>query len=348
MELAEVIGFLRKYDGPEVRLMEVCGTHTAAIFNSGIRDIISPRIKLISGPGCPVCVTSPAYIDKCVEQALAPGHELLSFGDMFKVQGSRGSIAGVKSEGGRVRLMYSPEEALEMAEANPDVIYVIAAVGFETTLPVYALVLEAARRKRLSNIKLVTALKAVAPAIEWILDEGRGIDGFICPGHVSVVTGTEAYEALSVKYGKPFVVAGFEGELLMAAIYAAVKLINKNHKFMNLYPSAVRPSGNKKAMALIDDCFAAGDAAWRGIGIIPGSGFYIREEYRDFDAGSELATAFAVPEGCRCGDVVTGMIDPKDCPMFGHGCDPVKSLGPCMTSAEGACGIWYRYCFTEA
>ena len=350
MEIAQVIDYLKNYDGRQLKLMEVCGTHTAAIFKNGIRDLISPKIRLISGPGCPVCVTPPAFIDKCVEYARTPGCELLTFGDMMKVPGSRGSLsenkaAGAEGAKARITIMYSPLEAIEKAKANPDITYVVAAVGFETTAPTYALLLKEAARQGVKNIRLVTALKTAIPALRWICENENDIDGFICPGHVSVITGVHVYDELASKYGKPFVVSGFEAEHILAAIYRIVKQIEAGEgRVENMYPNAVKENGNPKALQAMEDVFTAGPAMWRGLGLIDDSGLYLKDEYGAYDGGSRgLDEDMQLPEGCRCGDVITGRINPDQCPMFGSGaCTPMDPFGPCMVSSEGSCGIWYR------
>ncbi|MCQ4638343.1 hydrogenase formation protein HypD [Anaerovorax odorimutans] len=342
MEIKEVIDYLKAYDGPEIKLMEVCGTHTASIFKNGIRSLISPRIKLISGPGCPVCVTPTAYIDKCIEYAQKENHVLLTFGDMMKVPGTEGSLSDMKGKGAKVELMYSPFEAVEKAQADPGTTYVIAAVGFETTAPAYALMMQQALEKGVKNIRLVTALKTVIPALTWICENQKDIDGFICPGHVSVIIGSKPYEQLAEKYGKPFVVAGFEAEHILAVIYDIVRQLEKKEaKVKNLYTNAVRDEGNAKALAVLETYFKPGPAMWRGLGIIPDSGLYLKDDF--YDGGSRgLVKDMELPEGCRCGDVIVGKINPDQCPMFKTQCSPMKPFGPCMVSAEGACGIWYR------
>lgn len=342
MEIKEVIKYLKAYDGPELKLMEVCGTHTASIFKNGIRSLISPKIRLISGPGCPVCVTPTAYIDKCIEYAVKPDHVLLTFGDMMKVPGTEGSLSDMKGKGAKTELMYSPFEALEKAKAHPDITYVIAAVGFETTAPAYALMLEQAKLEKIENIRLVTALKTIIPALRWICENQKGIDGFICPGHVSVIIGSEPYEALARQYKKPFVVAGFEAEHILAVIYdIAVQLEKKQALVKNLYPNAVRREGNQKALDVMSRHFETGPAMWRGLGIIEASGLYLKDT--DYDGGSRgLEADMELPAGCRCGDVIVGNINPDECPAFKTKCTPLSPFGPCMVSAEGACGIWYR------
>ncbi len=344
MDINDIIKYLSEYDGPEIKLMEVCGTHTQAIFKGGIRSLISKKIKMISGPGCPVCVTPTAFIDKCVEYARKPDCRLLSFGDMLKVPGTNGSISDLMGEGIKVDLMYSPFEVIEKAKADPDTTFVIAAVGFETTAPVYALLVKKALAEGVENLRLVTALKTVIPALEWICDNEDGIDGFICPGHVSTIIGSTPYQKLAEKYGKPFVVAGFEPEHILAVIYDIVRQLETGASNVdNLYKNAVKDEGNLKAQAVIEECYKTGTAVWRGLGPIENSGLYLKGEYEKYDGGSfGLDRDMELPPSCRCGEVIVGRIDPGECPMFGKGCTPMAPYGPCMVSAEGACGIWFR------
>lgn len=347
MNVEQVIRELKEYDGPEVKIMEVCGTHTASIFKSGVRSLISPKIKLISGPGCPVCVTPAAYIDRCIDYAMKEHHVLVTFGDMMKVPGLKGSLSQVKGDGASVELMYSPMEVVEKAKKNPQITYVIAGVGFETTVPAYALTIEEASSQGVKNIKLLTALKTVMPALEWICENEDGIDGFLCPGHVSVIIGSAIYGQLAEKYKKPFVVAGFEPEHILAGIYDIVKQLQPENKsesaVHNLYKNAVKTEGNIKAQEIIARYFEPGSAMWRGLGIIPNSGLYLKAEFEAYDGGSKgLDQDIQLPESCRCGDVIIGRINPNECPMFGQACNPMNPYGPCMVSSEGACGIWYR------
>jgi len=344
MGIEGAAAFLKDYDGPAVNIMEVCGTHTAAIFKTGIRSILSPKIKLISGPGCPVCVTPAAYIDKLLGYAMTPGFCVLSFGDMLRVPGSAGSLMGRRGDGAEFAMMYSPLQALELAEKNPGVMYVVAAVGFETTAPSYALLVEEADKRDLANILLLTAIKTILPAMEVLCATEPNIDAFLCPGHVSTIIGAGAYRELCEKYHKPMCVAGFGGEHLLAAIREIMaQLCQGRAEVKNLYPEAVSESGNTKAQALLDRYFESGEAIWRGMGEIPGSGLYLRDEYTRFDAGSRGLTGLAgEPPGCRCADVICGRLDPDGCPHFARDCTPQDPLGACMVSDEGACAIWYR------
>ena len=288
MDINQVIDYLKGYDGRPLKIMEVCGTHTASIFKNGIRSLISDRIRLISGPGCPVCVTPTAYIDRCIEYASKENHVLLTFGDMMKVPGKNGSLSENKGKGNMdIQIMYSPFEAVEKASANPQITYVVAAVGFETTAPAYALMIKEAMKKGVKNIRLVTSLKTAIPALEWICAGQEDVDGFICPGHVSVITGSSVYLPLAEKYGKPFVVAGFEAEHILAALYRIVKQIEGNEAGTeNLYRNAVKEEGNKKAIAVMEEVFEKGPAMWRGLGIIEASGLYLRDGFAEYDGGS--------------------------------------------------------------
>jgi hydrogenase expression/formation protein HypD len=344
MEIEKVIDYLKNYSGKPIKIMEVCGTHTASIFNSGIRTIISDKIKLISGPGCPVCVTPTAYIDKCIEFAKGENHILLTFGDMMKVPGTTESLSQAKGEGAKVELMYSPFEAIEKAKNSPQTTYAIAAVGFETTVPMYALVIEEAIKNNIKNIKLLTALKTIIIPLDWICNAEPDIDAFICPGHVSVIIGSDAYKKKKKKYKKPFVVAGFSGEHILAAIYDIIKqLEEKDGESHNLYKNAVTSKGNVKAQEIIKEYFKEDAAVWRGLGRIEGSGLYLRDEFSDYDAGSYgLDYDTILPEACKCAEVIIGRINPNECPMFKVNCNPTNPFGPCMVSSEGACGIWYK------
>ncbi|MDR0356823.1 MAG: hydrogenase formation protein HypD [Clostridiales Family XIII bacterium] len=359
-DLGKKIEYLKRRTGEPLKLMEVCGTHTAGIYKSGIRDILSPTIRLISGPGCPVCVTPASYIDKCAEYALAPAHTIMCFGDMLKVPGKDRSLSEVRAEGGRAEMIYSPFEVLERAMSEPKRMFIVAAVGFETTVPAYALLLEELIERKIENVKLLTALKSAVPAIGRICEEDDIADGFLCPGHVSVVTGSAVYEPLAARYGKPFVVAGFEAEHLTNAIFELARLseiardrrrdgnlrnADKAHGglVLNLYGEAVSARGNVRAQSAMRKYFEADSVEWRGLGALDASGFYLREEYLRFDAGSrDLAPDDSMPDGCRCADVVMGRVNPVDCPLFGVSCAPGDARGPCMVSAEGACGIVYE------
>lgn len=343
MQFEDIVRDLKEYAGEAVSFMEVCGTHTAAIAKSGIRSMISDRIRLVSGPGCPVCVTVSAYIDRLCGLALKDLHEVVTFGDMMRVPGTRGSLMDQKARGGRVRMVYSPFDCLRLAKENPDIVYVFAAVGFETTAPIYALMIEQAEREGLRNLRFLTSVKTMPGAIEWICSKNSGIGGFIAPGHVSVITGSGMYRPIAQKYGLPFAVASFDGPGILAAIYSLLQIKGQG-KVVNLYPSAVREKGNERAAELLNKYFEPGEAFWRGMGGIPGSGLYLRKEFLQYDAGSrENMRDSDDIGGCRCGDVLTGNLAPADCPYFGRLCTPQSPKGACMVSMEGACYSWYSY-----
>lgn len=342
--LQQVKEKLKEYDGPEIKIMEVCGTHTSSIFKNGIRSLISPKIRLISGPGCPVCVTASTYIDKLVKYSMEEGCCVLTFGDMMKVKGTKISLREASADGGQVRILYSPLDGIRIAEESPHMQFVFAAVGFETTTPLYAVLIEEIVKRDIKNLKIMTSLKTIMPALSYICENEEQIDAFLCPGHVSVITGCAVYEELAQKYRKPFVVAGFEGEHILAAIYEILRqLKNKQYAMKNLYTNAVTLEGNKKALAVINQYFEIKNDYWRGIGMIEQSALRLRPEYEKFDAGSELDEVKETPpKGCRCTDVILGRINPLECPLFGKICTPLNAVGPCMVSTEGVCGIWFK------
>ncbi len=346
---------LAHYDGPECTLMEVCGTHTASIVRNGIPSLLSPRIRLISGPGCPVCVTVTSYIDRLTELSLKPGNIVYAFGDLLRVKGSAESLADAKARGGQVRMLYSPMEMLTAAEQDPGRVHIFAAVGFETTAPVYALMVKEARKKGLRNVRLLTSLKTMPEVIRWLCrhngdgsgaekrDEADGvrrITGFLAPGHVCAVTGCGEYRELAREAGLPFVVSGFEAGEILASIYALVKLQGRG-EVRNLYPQVVREEGNPAAREALCGVFAPAPAAWRGMGVIDHSGLLLREEYRDLDAGSGALTEDHIGAGCRCPEVLMGRAEPTDCPMFRTACTPMSPHGSCMVSQEGTCHNYY-------
>lgn len=331
---------LARYDGPLTRIMEVCGTHTAEISRGGIAGMLSPNISLISGPGCPVCVTVTAYIDRLEQLSMEPDTVVVSFGDMLHVAGKEYSLSTAKALGGQIKMVYSPMDTLKLAAAEKAKTFVFAAVGFETTAPVYAMLMEEAIHNGVANIKLLTSLKTMPSVIDWVCGQQGGIDGFLAPGHVSTVTGSELFSSLALKYHIPFAVAGFEGEQILAAIYALVKCRGQG-RVLNLYPSAVTECGNEIAQRMVQKYFTPCDAAWRGMGIIHGSGIQLKEEYSRFDAGSAslLADQLHNPN-CRCAQVLTGAIKPTQCTLFGRECTPQSQQGACMVSTEGSC---YNY-----
>lgn len=335
--LSDIKKELSEYDGEQLTFMEVCGTHTAAISENGIVNMLSPKIKLISGPGCPVCVTVASYIDRLVELSKEPGTCVVTFADMIRVRGSQSNLMEAMADGGRVRMIYSPLDILGYARKEPDIQFVFAAVGFETTTPVYAILMEEMIKAGIKNIRLLTALKTMPAVIERVCETSSGISGFLAPGHVAAVIGSEPFVPLAHKYGVPFVVAGFEGEELLAALCALVRLYNRP-EVVNMYPRVVTTEGNKNAYDKVHRFFQPCDAAWRGLGIIPESGMILKDEFKEYDAGSRSLTEdFLYDKGCSCPDVITGKISPTDCPLYGKVCTPDTPKGACMVSQEGSC-----------
>ena len=340
-DIAGIIKYLSEYDGEPVRIMEVCGSHTAAISKSGIPDMISDNIKLISGPGCPVCVTPIAYVDRLIELSKEPDTVIVTFGDMLRIPGSSGTLSLAKGEGARVEMVYGPMDTIPLAKAEPDVTFIFAAVGFETTTPAYALLIDRIIRDNIKNIRLLTAIKTMPPAIEAMCEKGANVDAFLAPGHVSVVSGCKVYRPIAEKYSIPFGVAGFSPEELLLAIYGIVSHRGQG-VVENYYPSVVTENGNERAKELIRKYFKPADATWRGMGNIKGSGLLLREEYAWLDAGSDgLCLDDKKYPACRCDEVLTGKCAPTQCPLFGSVCDPVHPKGACMVSEEGSCHSYY-------
>jgi len=379
--------------GRAFTLMEVCGTHTVAIFRSGIRSLLPDAVRLVSGPGCPVCVAPASYIDRLIAYARRPGTVIATFGDLMKVPGSRSSLARERSRGADVRLVYSPLDSIRIAEAEKRKRVILAAVGFETTMPAVAACVVEALARGMDNYFILPGGRMIPPAMEALLlrseqgpapchcedversetDEAistgatkadcfaplamtsdrktgkntPGIDGFICPGHVSVVIGLAPYERIARRFKIPCAVAGFEAEDILHAVLALVMMAKAGTaRALNLYPRAVRAEGNRKALNLLEKVFRPEDAEWRGLGTIPRSGFSLQGEYRRFDAGAALPVR--VPparrdDRCLCGEVLAGKIEPPSCPAFERLCSPDHPLGPCMVSSEGTCSAWFGF-----
>ncbi len=342
-EMDRLLDSLRTYEGPECTIMEVCGTHTASIVQGGIPSLLSPQIRLIAGPGCPVCVTVTAYIDRLRELALDGDHIVYCFGDLMRVRGKEQSLLDAKAQGGAVKMVYSPMEMLDRAKEDESHVHVFAAVGFETTMPLYALLIQEAIQRGLSNVQLLTSLKTMPPVIRWLgarNTDGR-ITGFLAPGHVCAVTGWGEYESLAKELGLPFIVSGFTPQALLAAICGLVRLRGKA-QVRNFYPQAVSKEGNLRARDLTAQIFETRNAAWRGMGVIEGSGCILRKEYEAFDAGSDGLYEDYVPAGCCCPQILMGKMEPAACPLFGKKCMPAHPQGACMVSQEGSCYTAYN------
>ncbi len=334
--------------GRSLTFMEVCGTHTMAAFRSGLHALIPEPITLLSGPGCPVCVTAQGDIDLMITLAAERDVTLCTYGDMMRVPGAQGSLESARSAGADVRVVYSTMDAVKLADQMPGRQVVFAAVGFETTAPATAAAVLAAHQRQLDNFSVLTSHKRVVPAMLALLaSRDVRLDGFLCPGHVSVIIGSEPYRPVVEGHGLPCVIGGFEDVHMTAALAELAALAAAGRaELANLYPEAVRPHGNATALQLLDRLFEPTAMRWRGLGAIPDSGLVLREAYAAYDASRRFALSApddAEPAGCLCGDVITGRALPSDCRLFGTACTPIRPIGPCMVSGEGTCQAWFKY-----
>jgi hydrogenase expression/formation protein HypD len=337
----ELVNDLKNWKKP-LKIMEVCGSHTMAIGHWGIRKLLPKNISLISGPGCPVCVTPSSLIDELMN---LEGVTIAAFGDMLRVPGKEQTLEQARARGLDVRIVYSPLDALKLAEEKETV---FVGIGFETTIPGIAQTILMAKEKKLKNFSVFPAFKLVPPALEALLSaEDIKLDGFLLPGHVSVIIGAESYKLLPEKYGIGGVVAGFEPLDILRGIKYLTKQVDENKPaIVNEYNRVVNLTGNKSAQKVIDTVLQTEDALWRGIGWIPMSGLGIKEEYADFDASKKYNIILKEEEGntgCRCADVLKGKIIPPECPLFDKGCNPGHPIGPCMVSSEGSCAAYFKY-----
>ncbi len=334
----------------EIRLMEVCGTHTMSIAEAGIKSMLPKEVKLLSGPGCPVCVTPPQVIDAVLELSTEKDVIVTSYGDMLRVPGSKAgdSLLRRKALGARVETVYSPVDAVELALHNPDKQVVFLGVGFETTAPGTAAAVLTAQEKGAKNFSVWSMLKLVEPALRTLIAmDGFNVDGFLCPGHVATIIGADGFGFLPQEYKLPAVIAGFEPEDILLAVYRLVKqLAEKSPRLENEYTRAVSQEGNRLAQKILAQCFEPRFDIWRGLGGIEASGLGLREELKEFDAERRFRIKYASsepPTACRCGEVITGRLSPERCPMFGKACTPEDPVGPCMVSSEGACAAAWKY-----
>lgn len=339
---------IRKISTRPVTLMEVCGTHTVSIFKNGIRSLLPDHVTLLSGPGCPVCVTPTGDMDAIISVCDHENTILATFGDLIRVPGSKGSLQGKRAEGADVRVVYSAFDSLDLAMKNPFKKVIFAGVGFETTAPTVAAAIKEADRMGLTNFFVYSAHKLTPPAVAAVVGSGDSmIDGLILPGHVSAMTGAHYFREVVEKSHRPAVVTGFEPVDLLMGIARLISGIESGETGLyNAYERAVSADGNRSAMALMHEVFDISDSRWRGIGVIPESGLAISEKYENFDA----AVAFAInhyeapdPPGCACGDILTGKAKPPSCPLFRKICTPHNPVGPCMVSGEGTCAAYYHY-----
>jgi hydrogenase expression/formation protein HypD len=335
--------------GRPVKLMEVCGTHTVSIFRHGIRDVIPREISLLSGPGCPVCVTPIKDVDAAIAISKLDNCLLTTFGDMMRVPGSRKqSLFHAQAEGAHITIVYSPMDALQLAAKNRDKKIIFFATGFETTIPAVAGTLSEAERTGVENFYIYSAHKIVPPALGALLNSpDLKIDGFILPGHVSAIIGCKPYEFIATDYKIASVVTGFEADDILTSIMMLLEQIASGRAQVEIqYSRVVKKEGNQKAVALMDEYFQPCDANWRGIGVIPQSGLKLRDSVKHRDVNSVLNIVVPdgqEPKGCQCGQVLRGVKIPTDCPLFGKACTPEHPIGACMVSTEGSCAAYYKY-----
>jgi hydrogenase expression/formation protein HypD len=330
------------------RIMEVCGTHTMAIFRNGIRTILPDGLDIVSGPGCPVCVTSASHMDAFIHLAEIPEVRVAIFGDLFRVPGTNGSLANASSRGAKVDIVYSPMDALDLARQNPKELVVFLGVGFETTTPAIAATILAAQRENIENFCVFSTHKVIpGPLGALMQDPDLQINGLLCPGHVSAIIGASAYQPFVDNYGLACVVAGFEpADLLNGLILLARQVSEQSPRVDNIYPRVVSWEPNRRAEAMVTEIFEPVDMEWRGLGTIEQSGLAIRSKYHQFDAEARLE--IELPDvgeatGCLCGQILKGQTIPPECPLFDRRCTPASPIGPCMVSSEGTCAAFHKY-----
>lgn len=330
-----------------IALMEVCGGHTMSIQKFGIPSLLPDTIKLISGPGCPVCVSDRKYIDQAIAYARLDDVIITTYGDLIRVPGSTSSLDQEKAKGADIRIVYSILDALKIAKDNKAKKVVFLGIGFETTAPSSAAGIVRAQMAGIRNFYVFSSHKIMPPAMEALIDEGVKLDGYIAPGHVSAITGTGIYENIPKKFGLGCVISGFEPVDLLKAILMLVNQIeNNNPKVEIAYTRVVKPEGNIKAQQMLEEVFELRDDWWRGLGVLPKSGLKIREKYADFDAEMQIPVEVEQTredKGCICGEILKGLKNPKDCKLFAKACNPNNPVGACMVSHEGSCHAYYKY-----
>ena len=330
------------------RLMEFCGGHTVAIMRGGLRQLLPPTVEMLSGPGCPVCVTANADIDRAIAIARLPNVIITTFGDMMKVPGSYSSLQQARAEGADIRIVYSTQDALQIARENPNKSVIFIGVGFETTAPTIAAAILQAKAEKINNFHVLCLLKLCPPIMKALLDLGElKIDGIVCPGHVSAIIGSRPYEFIPRDHGVACVVSGFEPLDILLAVEMLVQQIEEGKPLVEIaYRRGVKPEGNTRALELLDSVFQVDGADWRGIGIVPASGLKLNGEYCHFDAGQAfpvILEPIKEAKGCICGSILRGVQTPRDCKLFRKVCSPDHPVGPCMVSSEGACAAYYSY-----
>jgi len=345
--LAKRLGQLVQQREQGFTVMEVCGTHTHSIAAAGLRRILPAGVRLVSGPGCPVCVTPIDYMDRAVALARRPETIVCTFGDLIRVPSSESSLERERAAGADVRIVYSARDSLAVARDNPHSDIVFLGVGFETTMPTIAAAVDEAEREGIENLRVLSGAKLIEPPLRALLEDGEvKVDAFLLPGHVSVILGSKFYRFLSDEYGVPSAIAGFAPvDVMLGLCELGDQLLGGTCEVANLYPRVVSSDGNPAALALLERYFSACDTRWRGLGEIPVSGLGFRPEFEHRDAAQlEVEVCAAIEaKGCCCGEVLKGMIEPPECALFDKGCTPETPVGACMVSAEGTCAAWYRH-----
>ena len=344
--LCERIAALSARLGRTVRFMEVCGGHTMAIHRFGIPGLLPEEVELLSGPGCPVCVTPTTYIDRAIEFAREQDAVITTFGDLYRVPGADGSVEDAAARGADARVVYSARDALKIAAENPDRLVLFLAIGFETTAPTVAATVQEAAARDVTNYRVLSGHKLMPPALRALLEAPEvALDGFILPGHVSTIIGVQPYRFIAQEFGLPCCITGFEpADILQSILALTAQCRQQEARVENHYGRAVRTEGNPKARAVIEQVFRAVDSQWRGVGLITGSGLELKDEWSAFrvDAPDPALPSIGLKE-CRCDEVLRGLIKPPECALFGSRCTPDTPVGPCMVSSEGSCAAFYRY-----
>lgn len=344
----KLISEIEKFADANVNLMEVCGTHTMAIFRSGIKQLLPKNLNLISGPGCPVCVTSQTDIDRMLALARMKNVIITTFGDMLKVPGTKSSLEKERGNGCDIRTVYSPLDTLDIASSNKNKEVVFLAVGFETTSPAVASVVSDTKVKKIKNFSIYSSHKIIPPAMQALLQAKEiKLDGFICPGHVSTIIGSSSYEFICRDYKIPCVISGFEPVDILETVLMLLKQTQQKKAVVEIqYKRAVQPQGNILAQQILRQVFTESDARWRGLGTIPKSGYKLNRDYENFDAEKKFDLKVTVSQehkNCLCGEVLRGVKTPLQCKLFAKVCNPENPYGPCMVSSEGTCSAWYKY-----
>lgn len=349
----KILAEINKLNLKRLNLMEVCGTHTMTIFKSGIKQLLPENINLISGPGCPVCVTSQSDIDKMIALAKQPNVLIATFGDMLRVPGSKSSLEKERANGAKIRIVYSPLDALEIARENKNKTVIFLGVGFETTSPAVASTVDDAKNNKIKNFFIYSNHKLIPPAMRALLENKQiRLDGFICPGHVSTIIGSQAYEFIAREHKVPCVISGFEPvDILESILLLSRQIAQRKYSVEIQYKRAVHDKGNILAQRLLKKVFQISDARWRGLGTIKNSGYKLNKQYKYLDAQERFISILKSldgngreeKQGCICGKVLCGLNTPDECRLFGKNCTPENPYGPCMVSSEGTCAAWYKY-----